>query len=140
MNRSELLEFHREFCLDALRLMEDKNADYAADSDPFQNFEVVERLGLTDTATGMWCRLLDKVQRGINLCKKQNASVTTETLSDTLLDLVNYSILIAAKIESLSYGSSSPKPLGSLSERDCIKGRSAGAPPKATKLTLTNEM
>jgi len=101
MNRQALLEIHTELCRDALMLMETKNHDYSGgqdDRDPFLNFTRVEKLGITDTKTGFMVRMTDKVSRLITFIQTGSFRVKDEALRDTIMDLINYSILLYAYI------------------------------------------
>lgn len=99
---SDLLAFH-EFLTDAARsLMVRKNNDYAGSSgtQPFKNFELCSAMGLTTTEVGMAVRLSDKIQRLSHLLSGQKMLVTDESLRDTLLDIINYTVLIGAYVDS----------------------------------------
>ena len=73
-----------------------KNSDYTADSgDAFANFKVVERLGVCSVETGFLTRMSDKVARLAGLAKGKEVRVKDEKYEDTLIDLANYSILLA---------------------------------------------
>ena len=74
-----------------------KNADYAgASSDPFGNFRHVEDLGIASTGQGFLTRMTDKLCRVATFEKKGALQVADETVEDTLVDLANYSLLLAA--------------------------------------------
>lgn len=74
-----------------------KNADYAgASSDPFGNFRHVEDLGIARTGQGFLTRMTDKLCRVATFEQKGALEVKDETVEDTLLDLANYSLLLAA--------------------------------------------
>jgi len=92
MTRSEYLEFHQEFSRRALALSTRKNSDYAGDADPFRNFRQFEELGFL-------VRMSDKLSRLKTFCERGTLSVAEESVTDTLLDLANYAILMAAYIE-----------------------------------------
>ena len=99
LNRKSLLELHMEMCSNARRLMESKNHDYSGGEDesaPFLNFTRVEKLGITDTSTGFMVRMTDKVSRLITFIKTGSFKVKDEALKDTILDLINYAILLYA--------------------------------------------
>jgi hypothetical protein len=101
---------HREFTqVDFLRELEAlhmkcvaiskaKNADYATAGDPFLNFKAATGLGI-DPADGILVRMSDKMSRVANLIRKarvgQSAAVVDESVTDTLLDLSNYAIILA---------------------------------------------
>jgi hypothetical protein len=99
LNRDTLLELHKELCAESRRLMEVKNHDYSGgqdSSDPFLNFSRVERLGITDTKTGFMVRITDKISRLITFIQTGSFKVKDEALRDTIMDLINYSILLYA--------------------------------------------
>jgi hypothetical protein len=84
----------------AKELMERKNHDYADSTDPFLNFRMCEQAQLCSTLIGMLVRLGDKVSRFENLAiKKKEQKVKDESIEDTLLDIINYCVLIVAFIE-----------------------------------------
>ncbi len=85
---------------DMLETTKAKNADYAVTEDPFRNFKMVEKLGITDVPRGILVRMSDKVSRIINLLDKE-ASVKDESINDTLIDLANYTIILKCYLESL---------------------------------------
>jgi hypothetical protein len=82
-----------------------KNADYTgADPSPFANFASVERDLITDTETGFLVRMRDKWSRIISLVGSGKAQVKDESVIDTLVDLANYCLLLAAYLESKKQG------------------------------------
>ena len=99
IDREKLLNLHRSLCEEAVRLMEVKNHDYSGGSDstdPFLNFTRVERLGITDTKTGFMVRITDKVSRLITFIQSGSFKTKDEALMDTILDLINYCVLLYA--------------------------------------------
>lgn len=91
-----MIESAREFLEATLRTMEAKNADYCGqfqDQDPLANLRLSEKIGLCDTQTAILSRLLDKVQRLVNLTAGHDPQVA-ETAEDTLQDLVGYTVLL----------------------------------------------
>jgi hypothetical protein len=98
----DLLEYHDELCDDAVDLMRRKNNDYAGASwkSPFKNFLHAETLGLCAAEQGMVVRLSDKLQRLAHFVSGQEMKVSDESLRDTLLDIVNYTVLIGAYLQS----------------------------------------
>jgi len=91
-----MIESAREFLEETLRTMEAKNADYCGQlqaEDPLANLRLSEKIGLCDTKTAILSRLLDKVQRLVNLTTGHDPQVA-ETAEDTLQDLVGYTILL----------------------------------------------
>lgn len=82
-----------------------KNADYAgASPKPFANFSHVEDLGIATTEQGFLTRMTDKLCRVATFAKKGVLQVSDESVEDTLLDLANYSLLMAAYIKAKKAG------------------------------------
>jgi hypothetical protein len=81
-----------------------KNQDYCGagpDADPFKNFRLVERLGITTTAKGILVRMCDKMARISSLIDGADAAVKDESIEDTLHDVANYAaILVSLKKEA----------------------------------------
>lgn len=101
MTREDLELFHRRFCADIFETMQRKNADYTGDaSDPFGNFTTVDILGITTTERGFLTRMTDKFKRLISFVNQGELQVKEESVLDTLKDLANYCILLAAYVES----------------------------------------
>lgn len=102
MTRQEYLEFHRRCCDKMIEVTAAKNNDYAGfeDDNPFANFTVVERVGVSSTEQGFLTRMMDKFSRINTFVKKGVLSVSDESVQDTLIDLANYSILLAGYIKS----------------------------------------
>jgi hypothetical protein len=69
-----------------------KNADYANSDDPFANFKLCERLGVS-IERGMLVRMSDKLMRAANLLDRDPA-VADESIDDTLGDLSNYARIL----------------------------------------------
>ena len=86
MTRKELLDLHSALTAKAKELMEAKNSDYASDSDPFRNFEMFGELGIL-------VRMSDKLARLRSFVEKGSFKVKDESVLDTVLDLINYSVL-----------------------------------------------
>lgn len=84
-------------CVEALELMKKKNADYAGSgTDPFANFRRAEALGICSTEQAFLVRMTDKMSRLSSFAAKGKLSVEDETVHDTLVDMINYSVLLAA--------------------------------------------
>mgnify|MGYP003139221398 FL=1 len=99
IDRDRLLHLHTEMTQEARRLMEAKNHDYSGGkdaSDPFLNFTRVQKLGITDTKTGFLVRMTDKLSRLITFSHNNKFRTKDEALKDTILDLINYSVLLYA--------------------------------------------
>lgn len=101
MTREELFKFHNEFTARMFEICQAKNSDYAGSgevADPFANFRRVEFLGVATTEQGFLTRMTDKMSRLASLLHPSStgAKVKDESIADTLIDLSNYSLLLAA--------------------------------------------
>ena len=101
MDKEEFFKFLEDTYAKCVETSRKKNADYAGDSDPFANFRLVEKLGICSVETGILVRMTDKFARITNLLKSGKTNqVKDETVDDTLIDLANYSVILAAYRES----------------------------------------
>ena len=103
MNRDWLLTLHTKLTEEAKYLMELKNHDYSGGENrekPFLNCSRVESMGITSTEKGFLVRLTDKMSRLSTFCQEGDFKVDDESLRDTVIDIVNYSILLYAYVES----------------------------------------
>ena len=101
MNREEYLKYHRECCDKMISVTEKKNHDYSGFGESaFDNFKIVEKAGVASTEQGFLTRMMDKISRVNSFVKQGVCSVKDETIEDSLLDLANYSILMAGYIKS----------------------------------------
>lgn len=101
MTRQEYLEYHNACIKKMTEITLRKNADYSGAGDsPFDNFTNVEKLNISTTEQGFLTRMTDKLSRLATFNKKGRFEVLDESVEDTLLDLANYSILMAAYIKS----------------------------------------
>lgn len=98
MNLEQYLAIHQRLCDDARALSIRKNHDYAgADgATPFRNFERCESLGICTTTAGFLVRMTDKFSRLVEFSKSGVFAVRDEVLEDTMIDLINYAILLYA--------------------------------------------
>ena len=104
MTQDEYFRFHEEMCQAARDLSRRKNNDYAAPdsrkTDPyaiFANFMQSERLNICSVEAGFMVRLSDKLSRMANLTRAgHEQAVADEKLEDTVLDVINYSLLLLA--------------------------------------------
>ena len=101
MTRDELLKIHSDLCFSARELMKKKNADYAGrgGNEPFANFTRTEAMGVTTTERGILVRMVDKMSRLSSFMESGEFKVDDEKLEDTILDMINYSILLYAYIQ-----------------------------------------
>jgi len=101
MTKAEYIEFHKIACAKMVETTKAKNSDYTGiGDDPFANFDRVETLGITDTYRGFLVRMVDKLSRVTSFVQKGVLEVKDESVEDTLFDLANYCILLAAYIKS----------------------------------------
>jgi len=71
-----------------------KNRDYSAsDTDPFRNFRMSELIGIP-AWKGALIRLGDKFIRINNLALKGKAAVVDEKITDTLIDMGVYALIV----------------------------------------------
>jgi hypothetical protein len=84
--REQLYALHRVTCNHALALMEKKNQDYAVESDPYRNFRTFGRMGIL-------VRISDKLARLRTFEERGTLSVETESVEDTVRDIINYAVL-----------------------------------------------
>ena len=103
MNREDLLKFMEETHKTLIETTKRKNSDYAGKGgeSPFANFTNVETLGICSTEQGFLTRMTDKLSRISSLVASgTEGEVKDESITDTLLDLANYSILLMAYLGS----------------------------------------
>lgn len=126
MKRAELLVFHGQFTAKMNAICRAKNADYAGagGDDPFANFRRVEALGICKTEQGFLVRMADKMSRLSSFVEAGVLQVKDESAEDTLLDLANYALLLAAYLQS-------KKETGSGSQSTAADQLAAGRNPKA---------
>lgn len=89
---TRLFELHQSLCLNALELMKLKNQDYGGDTDPFRNFHTFGELGIL-------VRLSDKMARLRTYCERGDLKVKDESVEDTILDAINYLVLLMGYIK-----------------------------------------
>tara|TARA_R100001082_G_scaffold77065_1_gene44949 strand:- start:13672 stop:14040 length:369 start_codon:yes stop_codon:yes gene_type:complete len=107
MTRDDYLKFHVKLCDKARSLSAKKNSDYAGDHgmQPFANFERCEALGITTTEKGFLVRMTDKMSRLSTFSETGEFKVSNENFEDTILDIINYSCLLAAYVQQKNCGS-----------------------------------
>ena len=98
VTRLRLLELHARLTKEAVELMQLKNADYGASADALANFRLSELVGIP-MESGIICRLCDKVARIGHIVTSGKVNVKAETVQDTLVDAINYLVILAAAIE-----------------------------------------
>lgn len=99
LTRDLLITEFESILVDMLQTMKAKNHDYAVNN-PFDNFELCEKLGVTNTENGMFVRMLDKVSRLSTFLQKEDVfAVKSESFHDTCLDLAVYSLLLSIRVK-----------------------------------------
>lgn len=86
---------HQNVCMEALELMRKKNNDYANGSDPFLNFRRAEYLGFSTAELGVLIRMTDKMSRISTYLNKGELSLQNESVYDAIVDIINYSVILA---------------------------------------------
>jgi hypothetical protein len=97
--REELFKLHDDICKEALELMKKKNNDYASGADPFMNFRRAEYLGFATAELGVLIRMTDKMSRISTFLNKGDLSITNESVYDAIIDMINYSVLLAGLLK-----------------------------------------
>jgi hypothetical protein len=103
MNQQEYFEFHQRICEQALAISKNKNHDYSgkdATENPFANLEIVEKMGIASTPVGILTRITDKISRINSFIQLGLFKVADEKIEDTVIDAINYLILLLAWIVS----------------------------------------
>ena len=100
MNQEEYLKRFKEITNQMYSITEAKNKDYSWEwsNNAFKNFEAVETFWIK-TEDWFITRMTDKLMRISHLTRQTNA-VADEKITDTLLDLANYSILFKIWLEN----------------------------------------
>lgn len=92
MTRDELNLLHTRTTFKAVELMKQKNADYCGvGDDALSNFR-------KHGAFGIVVRLHDKMERLNTFVKRGSFAVIDESFEDTIVDVINYSILLLAMV------------------------------------------
>jgi hypothetical protein len=99
MTRDELFQLHQTVCGRALIILQHKSNDYATSTDPFANFKRGEILGFSSAENGLMLRVVDKISRISTFLQKGELKVGNETVQDSILDVINYMILLQGMLE-----------------------------------------
>ncbi len=96
----EVLTLHETLCAKGRAIMRAKSNDYCdGHADPFSNFTASEVLGVPGEI-GILIRGLDKFKRIQTFINKGTLEVKGESVEDALIDIINYTCLLAGLIES----------------------------------------
>lgn len=107
MTHSEFVKFHEEMCSKGREITIAKNHDYTGEKDLnacgsnpfaiFSNFLRCEQLGICSVEAGFLTRLTDKFARLCTLSRPDiKAKVKDESFDDTVVDMINYLLLLSA--------------------------------------------
>lgn len=101
MTPQELIQFHEDTCNRLRNVMRCKNADYSGSKlDAFKNFKRINAISaLTSVEQGFLVRLTDKLGRLGAFVDGNQLLVESESVEDTLDDMINYAILMKAWIK-----------------------------------------
>ncbi len=102
----KVIDTHTDICTSALDLVSRKGRDYNRkqqnNGDTLFNMTVAKQLGIVDTTTqSILVRISDKMMRLISLTSnpKENPEIKTESVKDTVVDMVNYIVYLYCKYE-----------------------------------------
>lgn len=99
MKKDDYIDFANKFFRTCLETTKKKNEDYTGKSDDaLANFRSVELYNIP-AEVGLLTRMQDKMMRIGSYITKGKLEVSDESVTDTLMDLANYSMLLAAYIE-----------------------------------------
>ena len=88
---------------DAAKLIRAKNQDYASPLDPYKNFRGAAIIGV-DSFRAILVRVADKLSRISNLLDRENVvKGEGNSISDDLLDSINYLCLLKVWLENKEY-------------------------------------
>lgn len=95
LSQAKYFQIFEKESFEEVELTKKKNADYADKSNAFLNFNAIEYLTNGDITTeeGIIVRITDKLQRSINMLKRE-AKVKDEAVIDTLRDLSVYAKIL----------------------------------------------
>lgn len=96
--KDRLMDTHIRLCDQAIKLMYKKNNDYAYGDDPYANFRGSESFDI-NPIIGILLRMQDKMMRIKTFALSNNLNVKEESVNDSIIDLINYAVLIAGFIE-----------------------------------------
>jgi len=95
VNLSEIADDLFEKCHNVLVA---KNKDYSGATDSLRNFKVSAEVSGVTMSQGILTRLMDKMLRVGNLIKNE-AVVKDESIYDTLMDAINYCVILYAALQ-----------------------------------------
>jgi len=93
-----LLEDCTKTLATCLEILTRKNADYATDKDPFENFKNSEVVGVS-MERGLLVRVMDKISR-INVLIDKEPDVVEESINDTINDAIGYLAILSSMLKN----------------------------------------
>ena len=93
MKPEEMIRETMKLYEECTQLMSRKNHDYSEETDAFSNFKKIEALGIASVETVIMTRIADKITRMTNLLTVE-AAVKDETMTDSIMDCINYLALL----------------------------------------------
>ena len=103
MTLLEVSELHDQVCRAARALRIRKGKDYSPGEDSLSNLKACNLLGICTAADGVVLRMQDKLSRLAALANHAAGEVKEESVTDTVLDLINYSVLFLAVRDDAGY-------------------------------------
>lgn len=110
MTKEHLFEMHQKLCSTGFELLKAKNADYSK-AHPLGNFMVAEALQACSAENGIIVRMSDKLSRLVSILEK-GAEVKSESVTDTIVDIINYAVLLQAVITFKGEGENAARATG----------------------------
>ena len=101
MTNEEALQHQSYMFADAFKIMKKKRHDYSGLEDPFRNLRDAAFMGV-DPLKGVMVRIMDKFARVRSFIEQGELQVNDEAIRDTLIDVLNYTCILAAMIEEKS--------------------------------------
>jgi hypothetical protein len=99
MKENHLLKSIEKTFAECLKIAEAKNHDYANNENPYKNFENSTLIGIPPEQA-ILVRMSDKFARLGNLIKIDHIrGVGSESINDTIMDLINYSAILKGYLE-----------------------------------------
>ena len=125
MKREDLLQYHGAVCEQARELMNLKNRDYAGNhgNEPFANFTRCEAMGICDTEAGFMVRITDKMSRLSSFLQSGKMHVEDESFNDTIVDVINYMVLLSAYVKEKDESAETDKDLGWTFSGDVVQSQ-----------------
>jgi hypothetical protein len=97
-NRGKFLSSMSNNASNAIQLVVKKTQDYATIDDPYRNFRMSESVGVS-VEKGILVRMCDKMSRIGNLVENNDPSVKSESIEDTLIDIMNYANILLCYLQ-----------------------------------------